>query len=226
MSLCEWMRRQANRKTQLRVQITIQLEPTMKPNKPRIRPSLSPIAADRLANLPWSQSDDARDLALISDETAMQIFAIFGKVEKGLRTNGRFSIHIDGMVVDVERLLADSFYKANRPYENANQVARDALALAGMSGELTIPRLEAMAMKLAPAILALFCAESSCDFSPESIVVGIAENMAKDGDIELIGSHDPPLKRSWKLTGRSRERVIQSIRSRWGAAVITHGETP
>ena len=187
-------------------------------NPQRVRPSLSAVAA-RLAERPWIDAEVARDLAKLSDETAMRMFAIFGTTDGALQVNSRWCIQIDGMIVDVENLRTDSAYSGIARDANDFQLASDAVKLAGMSGDLTVHRLRAMASKLAPAILASFGECSNCKSDePMCVIVHVAEKLQEQGELLLAREGGPAADRVWQLAPITRDQVIHNIRPRWSAA--------
>ena len=189
-------------------------------NPQRVRPSLS-LAAARLAERPWSDAEVARDLAKLSDETAMRMFAIFGTTDGALQVNNRWCIQIDGMNVDVEQLRSDSQYSGSARDTNDFQMASDAVKLAGMSGDLTVHRLRAMASKLAPAILASFSECSHCKSDePTCVIVHVAEKLQDQGELLLVREGGPKDDRVWQIAPKTRDQVIHNIRPRWSAAAI------
>ena len=187
-------------------------------NPQRVRPSLSAVAA-RLAERPWIDAEVARDLAKLSDETAMRMFAIFGTTDGALQVNSRWCIQIDGMIVDVENLR--TAYSGIARDANDFQLASDAVKLAGMSGDLTVHRLRAMASKLAPAILASFGECSNCKSDePMCVIVHVAEKLQEQGELLLAREGGPAADRVWQLAPMTRDQVIHNIRPRWSAAAI------
>ena len=187
-------------------------------NPQRVRPSLSAVAA-RLAERPWIDAEVARDLAKLSDETAMRMFAIFGTTDGALQVNSRWCIQIDGMIVDVENLR--TAYSGIARDANDLQLASDAVKLAGMSGDLTVHRLRAMASKLAPAILASFSECSHCKSDePTCVIVHVAEKLQDQGELLLVREGGPKDDRVWQIAPKTRDQVIHNIRPRWSAAAI------
>lgn len=184
-----------------------------------VRPSISTERLQALSRNPWRWSEVQADLALLVDEIAMRIFALFGRPDVALRRAGKWIIHLDRMSVDVERLI--EIYRedpgASNSVEHRKALERkllsDGILLAGLSGSLTIERLRAMAMKMSPAILTLL-GESE---EPPDFVVTFARSMAKEG---LLLANSTGSASLYDLEPGAKRRALCNVRPLWRSAVI------
>lgn len=184
-----------------------------------VRPSISTERLRALSRNPWRWSEVQTDLALLVDEIAMRIFALFGRPDVALRRAGKWVIHLDRMSVDVERLI--EIYRQDLGASNSveyrktleRKLLSDGILLAGLSGSLTVERLRAMAMKMSPAILTLL-SESE---EPAELVVGFARAMAKEGILLASSTGTASL---YDVEPSAKRRALRNVRPMWRSAVI------